>query len=85
MAGKKGAQSAKDKAAPDATSDEPVMVWAIACKGMAPSEIVGEGVIEAVEALKERGAIVHNGKRGKGAKLVAKEFASTGASAEASA
>jgi hypothetical protein len=61
------------------------VIRAAGAKGMAPGDVTGEGVVEAVEALKERGAIVHNGKRGKGARLVAKEFVANGASAEASA
>jgi len=80
-------RSTKAAPAADGTTIDNVLgvIRAAGAKGMAPGEIVGEGVIEAVQTLKERGAIVHNGKRGKGARLVAKEHATNGASAEASA
>lgn len=68
MAGKKGAQSAKDKAAPDATSDEPVMVRAIACKGMETYEYVATEAEAEDERAKTEKDMRDEGHKGKATK-----------------
>ena len=83
--GAKNSASAAAPGEPDMIEKVLGVIRASGAKGMAPGDVEGPGVEAAVETLKGRGAIVHNGKRGRGARLLAKEFAPSDASAGASA